>query len=470
MNKSSVLFLLIFVGFISCQRKELEIPKPTTTQSDFDLEVSDIYFPLIFPVSQLEDWLNRKFSKKFLKHTVDIEEDLEILNLEISRSSRIKLDIVDNKVSVAFPVRIDGDLTKKNRKGNERERNITAEAVLHLIVSPDVDGNWSLITNTIFERLEWVKEPRLRLGFIRFNVKGIVESFIENEKDKLIRQLDSVIIEKVSLKKDINKIWRDIQKPIPIRKDAPKAYLQLFPQTVSGNILISEETDIMVNLHVRAFTNITTDSVATTEFIPLVKFEKHKNVSNDEFEFNLLATIPYNFISDALNNQISGIEIGTSVFNVRPSQFYVYGSESSLVVRFEVSGDLNGTVLITGMPEFDPDNCKLTITGLNYAVEMEGYFINTLANSIQSLLLDRISNFLVLDIEDILSELPTLITQSIERSEKSNIFGITFDKLVINEVNHRLNRDNIQILLHTQAAMILDLRTLPVKKKLRLNK
>ncbi len=469
MKYSYILLFLLLQVFTSCNRKELTDPTPTSSQTQIEPELSDIYFPLLFPVDQLEEWLNRKFATVFLDHTVDINGELDLVKLQVSKSSDIILTIVDNQVRVTFPLKIEGDLASRKKKDDE-ESNISAQALLHLLVSPDVDSNWSLITNTRFEKLEWVEEPRIKLAFLKFNVKGVVERFVEDEKNNLIQQLDDVIREKVSLKKDITKIWNNIQKPIPIRKEKPKAYLKLFPESVAGNIVISEETDILINLHVRAYTNIITDSIEIEELIPLSKFKKLTVSINEDFNFNLLATVPYDFITSALNTKVSGNELSTKLFTITPYNFFVYGSDTTLVVKFEVRGDLNGNVVITGLPHFDPDNCKLTITGLNYEVEMEEKFISALANGVQTLLLDKISDFLILDIEDLLSDLPNTITNSIEQGKKSHIFGLTFDKLVINKVESYLNKDDIQILLHSQAAMILDLRAIPVKKKLRLNK
>jgi hypothetical protein len=459
------LFLILSLLFSSCaEEKEFISPLKMVESSSLDREINYLHFPIVYPIHELENWLNEKFKGLLLMHTLTVEET-DSLSFSLSRSSRIRLKAIGDKIQVAFPVRLEAMLNTTNYRGRERVRAIGGEALITLLVDARINEEWSLHSNSKLISIEWVRSPRIWMGFFSLNISKLIDSYLKYEKHEWVEKLDEIIGEKVSLKNTIEGVWHNIQKPIPIRKENPKLYLKIHPKEVFGKLSISEEEGIVFYMTVHAYTKIITDSIKSHSFIPLGNFQQKDLVPEEAFNFTVLAVLEYEYIANALNNFFIEYPIKRGRFVSTLNDFTVYGSQEGLVISFDIRGALRGRVVMVGNPVFDLNTGSLFVENLDYSIEVEGAFQKLILSNFYNALLDLVNDLICVDLNPLLTSLPQKINESIERGEKSSIFGLEFSQLYVEDVEYVFNSDHLELKILSRASMALDLRQMPVRKR-----
>ena len=91
----------------------------------------------------------------------------------------------------------------------------------------------------------------------------------------------------------------------------------------------------------------------------------------------LEGNLPFDVASKILSQKLVGNKYVSSKFGVNIEDALIYGSGETTVLRLNVSGDINGSIYLTGTPFYEISNDSLYIKNLDYSIETK----NILANS-----------------------------------------------------------------------------------------
>src|ERR1035437_2970062 len=122
---------------------------------------------------------------------------------------------------------------------------------------------------------------------------------------------------------------------------------------------------------------------------PMIVFGQKPSVQNTPLpEFNLNSpqagshvvlegNLPFDVASKILSQKLVGNKYVSSKFGVNIEDALIYGSGETTVLKLNVSGDINGSIYLTGTPFYEISNDSLFIKNLDYSIETK----NILANS-----------------------------------------------------------------------------------------
>jgi hypothetical protein len=122
---------------------------------------------------------------------------------------------------------------------------------------------------------------------------------------------------------------------------------------------------------------------------PMIVFGQKPSVQNTPLpEFNLNSpqagshvvlegNLPFDVATKILSQKLVGNKYISSKFGVNIEDALIYGAGETTVLKLDVTGDINGSIYLTGTPFYEISNDSLYIKNLDYSIESK----NILANS-----------------------------------------------------------------------------------------
>src|SRR5687767_9610047 len=230
--------LTIWMANSSCERVRPEAPPHTTLDSTLRTPQSLLRIPIQYDVAKLEAMTNSRILGTFIDEKILINDKGDSLHLQIEKRGPILLSWKSPTLHCSFPLKVSGKYFKRIGKNRTLKNNepVDMEIVLHLSTRLGLDKDWQLKTNSTLEEISWVREPKLKVLGMKFNLRKQVENAIKKNKTKLIAKLDQTIPPLLNTRKAIEKLWLDIQKPIRINKKGVQVWLKVYGENMAARL------------------------------------------------------------------------------------------------------------------------------------------------------------------------------------------------------------------------------------------
>ena len=296
------LFFLIICAGISCKRVKPEAPAASTLDTLLQPDISVFYVPVQYRVSGFQDFINEKIQGKFISKWINLNDKGDSLHLEVLKTREITLRRKDRTLFIVVPLKISG-LVRAKMAGIKMKNQspVEAEVNLHLSTTLSFDNRWNLISDSKIEKIDWVKEPKLKIAFVKVNLKGTIENMLEKKESQITSKADAAVKQLLNTHKVVADIWRDIQKPIRINNKGVQVWLKFHGVDLNGRL---EETDpdlISMLFELKAYTRIyfEGDSIPISNVV--VPTFSRIDYIGDSLLVNVHSLISFNMVNEFLN-------------------------------------------------------------------------------------------------------------------------------------------------------------------------
>lgn len=223
-NRLTLLSLLLLGLLSTACKKKIKVEGPAETNREVNLEApsSQFLLPVSLSTQEIAGLLNQELNGVFFNEWMQVNKEGDSLHLRLERSDLARLQWNGIDLLTDFPLRVEATYVKEvfgMRLKNPEP--VTAEAILQLRSGVQLSEDWRLLTQTQLLGIQWKKNPELKLGPLKIDVKKPVESALKDNQDKLLKNLDKVLSEEIKLKDLLQKIWTDMQKPILLHEESP---------------------------------------------------------------------------------------------------------------------------------------------------------------------------------------------------------------------------------------------------------
>lgn len=460
--------LCVAVCLFSCERVRPEPPVPSDLDTLLSPPLSVIHVPVQYRVSEIQDLLNEKVKGTFVKKWLVINDNSDSLYLEVSRREEITLRRREQTLYYTVPLKITGKV--KAKVAGVRIRNATpVEALvnLHMVTSLRFDKRWNLVAKSDLKEIEWVKEPVLKVAFVKVKLRKPIESVLENKESAMISKADSLVQRLVDTRKIAQKLWGDIQKPIRISKKGITSWLKVYGEDLSGHLEETEEDLISLKFELKARARIIYEGDSMPASNPILPPFKQSMQASDSLNIYVHSLIRYELINKVLEENVKGKTLSAQGFNATISGLRVYGTSGGIAVEVKVKGDVSGKIYARGTPAFDPNNNTFSVSDFDFDVESENSLISTADWLLHTAVLDLIKDQLTFNVEPLAARIPELITQGIEKGKTGQKIDLRIDTLHIQPQVILPTRDNIQVIANAtgRASLVLEKKLFEKKKR-----
>lgn len=409
--------LLGLLALLACSSNEKKTPSEKVAYADaISPELSYLSAPILFPVDQLQDKINRALKPLLLNDQSYENHGDDNLKLRIERTGPVRIHPEGQHIDHTVPLRITAEKrTMANLvKIKPTEFRLRVAFRSQVGVGPD----WRLAIKTKLKDLVWLEKPRLNVMGVKIPLANTIERIIERQAPTIEALIDRLVHDEVRIDQTVNRIWRDLQKPILVNRRHYAVWLQANPVGVMVGPVAGDTANI--SIPIRITTNTRTLFGENPEYTVNPQLPVLKSVAAFPMvcEFNLMSVLAYTDLDEALSAHLLNrtLDLKKDGF-VTIKRVKASGEGRNLVLLTELSGTTEGVFRLLGQPDYDTLKGSLTVKNFDFEVTSDGTLENTANLVLHDTLQGYVQSELNLPLRQYLARVPDLIQNAIERGQ-----------------------------------------------------
>lgn len=388
----SISILLFLVIFSSCgTSKKIDTLKPEADLAAplvYDKEVSQLNIPVSIKLKDIASQINKNLVG-LIYEDKNMEED-NIL-LKVWKESPIELTEESGKVKIVLPLKV----WSKVRYGTNvmgMDLYDTRELYLNGIVSLQSDialNNWQLTSKTTIKSVDWKENPTVKIGGKDISITFLVNPALKYFKTTIEKSIDDALrgslnfqpyvldaLEKISSPLLVNQQYETWFKITPISLHVTEAKLKNEAISFDMGMMSTMETLIGKNQ----------SNTFRKDKISLKQVSK----ITDHFTASLMVVSPYLHASQLITKNFEGQEFASGSKKVRVQQVALWHKDGKMIIALGLSGSINGTIYLTGVPSYDEEKSEVYFDQLDYVLDTKNALMKTANWLAQGVILKKI--------------------------------------------------------------------------------
>jgi hypothetical protein len=343
---------------------------------------------------------------------------------------------------------------------------MNAVVYVQLITPVGLDAAWNIVTKFRIRDIKWIKEPLLKIGPVKQNLKRKVNTWLKENQTEITKMLDRELNESVSLEPTLSKIWYDLQRPLIIHKNEPKAWMKFTCNNIEGKITVLPDV-LVCYTSVKAKMNMMTDTSnqEPPSKLPVFKLLQQETDTSDIY---LYALGSFQEINEEVNNQLRGKTFTAKGYTVRIKDIRAYASDAGLSVAVTTGGDIKGMMVASGIPEYEINSQTIHIRNFEYVMNSGNTLVNATEELLHESIKDTIVTKLSLKLDALIKTVPPLVERAITKGKTGKVVDINLNHLYVQGCEMIMDSERIHFKIHAVAEADLKLKELNAGKKLKI--
>ena len=462
--------LTIWMANIACERVRPEAPLATTLDSTLQTPLSVLRIPIQYDVENLEEMVNARILGTFIDEKIRVNEKGDTLHLKIEKRGPILLSWKSPTLHCSFPVKVSGQYFKRIRNITiKNNQPVDMEVVIHLSTKLSLDKNWQLVTRSTLEEVKFVRDPKLKILGVKFNLRKQVENAIKKNQEKLIAKMDQTLPALLDTRKAIEKLWQDIQKPIRINKKGVQLWLKAYGDNIAARLIDDGTDHISLRVRLDAFLQTVIEGEAMPESNPTLPAYSPTKSSDDTLSMFIKVKIPFELAGNILKDQLIGKTLSAEGYSTSIREIDLYGTDSALAMKLKLKGDVDGLVYLTAVPGYDTAVSRLFARRFGFDIDTENALVSSANWLLHDDVMTMIKEKLTIDVRPYIDTLPHLIINGIERGRIGEKIDLNITSLEISPIQSLISAHGFEIIFHASgnASINLEQKVFSRKKKKR---
>ena len=392
----NLLNILIILSISSCSTSnKIATLKPEPDNADpliYENSPSFINLPISVKLKDVENQTNT-----FLNGLIYEDDNIEDDNIEMKIWKLAPISISNDlalpggKIKTILPLRVlfkyrIGTKTLGVNLYNTKEFNLNGIVTL---VSDVTLSNWKLTTKTELKSLEWNESPTMVVFGKNVPVTYLMTPAIKIFRAKIEKSIDNAIEKSMDFKPNVLTALEKICTPFQMN-EAYESWLRITPiEIYSTNTILKNDTFLM---------NMGMKCTMTTLIgkQPESKFDASKIVLKpvtkipNQITANIAAVSTFAEASKIMTKNFAGQEFGSGSKKVTVEKVEIWHKNDKIVIALNVLGTINGTIYLTGFPQYNEQSKEIFFDKLDYALDTKNKLMRTANWLAQGLILRKI--------------------------------------------------------------------------------
>lgn len=435
-----VLFLALTLVMISCgttNKIEALKPLPTTDNSVIvKNKTSFIAMPVEITLKDIQQQLNKNLKGLIYNDSVMKDDNVA---LKIWKANEIALEEKNGFIISKIPLKIWAKFKYgTDFLGLNDTRELFLDGIITLKSKPHLT-NWKLTTNSTIEDFEWKTSPSIIVAGKAVPVTYIVNPTLSYFKTKIAKEIDSAIDKTCDFKPQVLEALDNLSNPF-LSQEAYEVWFKIEPQELYVTEAKLTKNKITMNMGLKC-------DMQTTVGEPSKKtFDKKKIVLKpvasmpDKFQISLAAVSTYESASRMITKNFQGQEFASGSRKVVVQKVELWQREAKMIVALDLSGSINGTIYLTGIPNYNTLTKEIYFDQMDYVLNSKNVLLKSANWLLQGTILKKIQESCRYSIQKNLEEGKTNILPFFQNySPMKGVFvngeldDLVFDKVEITD-------------------------------------
>ncbi len=363
-----LIVLCCLLVLIRCNVLKPQMPAESYGSNLVKPQTSIINLYADIEVIKLEKLINDHIDSVLYQDTSFTDNGNDNLKLKAWKAGDVKLKFEQDELSWELPARV---VFKKGVKlfgynvPYVDAWEYTGQIRLRYKTKLGVNRDWNIKSVTVSDGYIWTKKPAVKIGGVDVPVTIIANLLLPGYLQTFSRQIDDLISANFDFRGYAEKGWSMLFNPFKIPGEY-NAWLSITPYSVSLVPIQGSAGHIRLGAAITSDVTCLLDNTPSSGKVAALPYIQPLKLASDSFRINLLTDIPYSTINRMITQQI-----GDSIFQfgsrrIRFETFRVYGTDEKMAVETKVSGSINGTLYLTGVPYFNSEDTTLRIKSLKF--------------------------------------------------------------------------------------------------------
>jgi hypothetical protein len=391
----TLVFLIVFLISSCSTSNKIAALKPEPDNASpliYDNTPSFVNLPISVKLKDVENQTNALLNGLIYEDN-NIEDDN--IEMKIWKLAPITIEndkeSVDGKIKTVLPLKA----LVKYRIGTKKlgvELYNTKEFNLNGVVTlmSDVSlTNWKLNTKTELKSLDWNESPTMVVFGKNVPVTYLMTPAIKIFKSKIEKSIDAAIEKSMDFKPNVLAALEKICTPFQM-SEAFQSWLRIVPiEIYSTNAKLKNDTFLM-----EMGMKCTMETLIGNE--PESKFDATKITLKpvakipNQITANIAAVSTYTEASKIMTKNFAGQEFGSGNKKVKVQKVDIWHKNDKMVIALDVLGTVNGTIYLTGFPQYNEQTKEVFFDKLDYALDTKNKLMRTANWLAQGLVLRKI--------------------------------------------------------------------------------
>jgi hypothetical protein len=247
---------------------------------------------------------------------------------------------------------------------------VKREAVISLGTKFELQKDGHFKTTTKVNSIDY---PNLcGITILNFDITSVLNNVLTSSLNNLVTSIDSRIAQITNFRDICSSGWNKLQEPFQIDS---AIWLTVNPVVPCISPFVGNGLFISTSIGIIAKPNLVFGPrpVVQTTPLPEINLNTPKAGSHVMLEGNL----PYDVAAKILSQKLVGNRYILSKYGINIQTLQLYGAEQTVVLKLEVSGDIDGSIYLTGTPCYEISNDSLYIQNLDYSIETKNILTYT---------------------------------------------------------------------------------------------
>lgn len=356
--------------------KKIEALKPIPSDSIamvYKNKTSFIALPVEITLKDIEKQLNKNL-KGLIYHDSILNDDKT--EMKIWKSDKIVLSEKNGSIISTIPLKI----WTKIKYGTEfLNLNDTKEIYLDGVVTLNSKThltNWKLSTNSTIENLKWNESPSIVIAGKLVPITYIVNPTLNYFKKTIAIEIDKAIDATCDFKPYVLDALEKISTPY-LAHEEYETWFKLAPIELYVTDANLNNKSINMNMGLKCNMQTMVGQQPKNTFDRTKIVLKPVSKMPNELSLSLAAVSTYESASKVITKNFKGQEFGSSSKKVTVNKVDIWEKENKLIIALDLQGTINGTIYLTGYPNYNAITKEIYFDQLDYVLNTRNILVKS---------------------------------------------------------------------------------------------
>jgi hypothetical protein len=390
-----LVFLTVFL-FLSCSTSnKIAALKPEPDNAGplvHETSPSFINLPISVKLKDVENQTNALLNGLIYEDNNIEDDDIE---MKIWKLAPISInndpEVSGGKIKTILPLKVlfkyrIGTKTLGVELYNTKEFNLNGVVTLMSDVSLT---NWKLNTKTELKSIDWNESPTMVVFGKNVPVTYLMNPTLKIFRSKLEKKIDAAIEKSMDFKPNVLAALEKICTPFQM-SEAYESWLRIVPVEIySTNAKLKKDTFLM-EMGMKCTMETLIGNKPESKFDATKIILKPVTKIPNQITANIAAVSTFAEASKIMTKNFAGQEFGSGSKKVKVQKVDIWHKNDKLVIALDVLGSVNGTIYLTGFPQYNEQTKELFFDKLDYALDTKSKLMRTANWLAQGLVLRKI--------------------------------------------------------------------------------
>jgi hypothetical protein len=390
------LVLVIILSISSCSTSnKIATLKPEPDNADplvYENSASFINMPISVKLKDVENQTNALLNGLIYEDN-DIEDDN--IEMKIWKLAPISInndtEVSGGKIKTILPLRVlfkyrIGTKTLGVGLYNTKEFNLNGVVTL---ASDVALSNWKLTTKTELKSLDWNESPTMVVFGKNVPVTYLMTPAIKIFRSKIEKSIDAAIEKSMDFKPNVLAALEKICTPFQM-SEAYESWLRITPTEIYSTNAVLKNDIFLMEMGMKCTMTTLIGKQPESKFDALKIVLKPVTKIPNQITANIAAVSTFAEASKIMTKNFAGQEFGSGSKKVKVQKVEIWHKNDKMVIALDVLGSINGTIYLTGFPQYNEQTKEVFFDKLDYALDTKNKLLRTANWLAQGLVLRKI--------------------------------------------------------------------------------